>query len=262
MIYIVGNGMFGRVAHDLLEANGFESKIIDNNQENAGTKASGNITKPSWVSGLGKESDLAYKELDTLYGLDKISPKFVGKSIDLFYVARKKFRKNPDISDTVTEVGDGWVETERLGRLEGTILVAAGVWSSELIPMPQIDTIVGISFIFDKSDHEPKFSVWAPYKQAISYPISGWQIWFGDGTAIKKKNFDVMKRLADSINRAKSHGIETPPHVTHIGYRPYVKNHKDGYFDQVYGKTWVSTGGGKNGIVLAAIQARKFLETL
>lgn len=260
MIYIVGNGLFGRIAHDMLRANNIESIIIDSDKSGSGTSASGNITKPSWVSGLGDLGKQAYKDLDKLYGLEKFSPEIAfGKSIDLYYVPRTKILNKPHLIREVTEVGDGQL---KIGEqiLQGKVLVAAGVWSGHLVPMPVIDNVKGVSFIFKEPSYKPKFSVWAPYKQAISYGHDS-EVWFGDGTAIKEKNWDVLDRIAESLKRAQGHGLKNPIQVN-VGNRPYVKGHKDGYFKKVYDNTWVSTGGGKNGIVLAAIQARKFLEAI
>lgn len=258
-IYIVGSGLFGRIAHDMLAANGQPSTIVDTGASYSGSMASGNITKPSWITGLGKEAQVAYDDLNSLYGLNKISPKVLGKSIDLFYVSRSKTIKPPDIVDHVEHVGDGWLKFVDGRMLYGKILVAAGIWTERLVSMPPIDCIMGVSLLFD-GEHEPKFSAWAPYKQSISYGFEG-QTWFGDGTAIKYKNFDFSERTKATIKRAAEHGL-TNPVVTNIGSRPYVKGYKNGYFQQVHKNTWVSTGGGKNGITLAALQARKFMEAL
>ncbi len=262
VVYIIGNGLFGRVVSDLLTKNGVSNTVIDADRPNSGTKASGNITKPSWVSRLGQESVNAYEELDNLYGLQKISPEVVlGKHIDLFYVSRKHTIDTPHVVDNIIEVGDGWAKSAT-NTYEGKILVATGIWARELVPqMPAIEAITGVSFVFNKRNHKPQLSIWAPYKQAISYQMEDEKVWFGDGTAIKLRNFDEEVRKRDSLLRAQKHRL-TSVEETHVGYRPYVKDFKDGYFERVYPNTWVSTGGGKNGIVLAAIQARKFLEEI
>lgn len=259
-VYIIGNGLFGRLASDFLTEAGIENTVIDSEEKNSGTVASGNITKPSWVSGLGEPGKQAYKDLERLYGLEKFSAEIIlGKHLDLFYVARPKILNKEHITGKVTAVGDGWLELNGEYK-DGYILVAAGVWTEQLVDMPTIDNVTGVSFVFDKEEHKPQFSIWAPYKQSISYQYED-KVWFGDGTAIRNKNWQEEKRVADSLRRASEHGL-TNPAETNIGYRPYVKGHKDGYFEQVADNTWVSTGGGKNGIVLAAIQAQKFLEAI
>lgn len=260
-VYIVGNGMFGRIASDVLTTAGVENIVFDSELRNSGTRASGNITKPSWVSGLGETARQAYRNLDSLYGLEKFSPTIAfGKTIDLFFVPKVRMPYEKRIVGNVTEVGDGYLV---IGgeRKEGIILVAAGVWSEDLVSMPTIDSIVGCSFVFKKPNHTPQFSVWAPYKQAISYGYGlDDRVWFGDGTAIKAKNWQ-KERIDSSLLRAVSHGLNNPIEIN-VGYRPYVKGHKNGYFTQVFPNTWVSTGGGKNGIVLAMIQAQQFLKEI
>lgn len=240
---------------------GIDSITIDDKHPNAGSLASGNITKPSWVSGLGEAGKEAYRTLDSLYGLNKFSPSIgLGKTIDLYYVSREATIRPPNQIATVTKVGDGEIWFDDKHITDVTVLVAAGVWSWHLVDMPAIEIVAGVSMLYKKQDHEPQFDVWAPYKQSISYR-HGSQVWFGDGTAIKFKNFNEQKRVADSEQRALKHGLSNPEKIN-VGYRPYVKGHKNGYFSQVHENTWVSTGGGKNGIVLAAIQARQFLEAI
>lgn len=257
-VYIVGNGLFGRVASDMLTRAGIENIVYDNEEPKAGSLASGNITKPSWVSGLGDASRQAYKDLDDLYGLHKFSPEIaLGKHVDLFYVPREKVIQKPHTKATVEVVGDGWLRVDGQPKF-GPVLVAAGVWTSELVPTPAIQAITGVSFIFNKANHKPQFQLWAPYKQSISYSHDG-QVWFGDGQAIRKENWNPSDRIDKALKHAKEQGLEDPIEI-HTGYRPYVKDHKNGYFVQIYERTWISTGGGKNGIVLAAIQARAFLE--
>lgn len=266
-IYIVGGGMFGCVLKDFLAIAGVESTIIDMGKKHSGTSASGNITKPSWVTGLGDDAKRAYEDLDQVYGLDKFSPEVaLGKTIDLYYVPRWRFLQRTDIPAMAVEVGDGYVKTEIMGEgksqlLEGTIVVCAGVWCDELVEMPPIDRMMGISAIYyEPKGFKPQFKVWAPYKQAISY-AEGNHVWYGDGTAIKQANWDTAKRTHEFLVRAEKYGLTNPMGMS-MGLRPYVKGHKNGYLAQVHKNTWVNTGGGKNGIVLAAVQARKFMEWL
>lgn len=258
--FIVGNGLFGRIAYDLLALNGISSIIIDSLEPNSGTMASGNITKPSWVMGV-PEAKQAYEDLDYIYGLKKFSPAVaLGKTIDLYYVPRKHTIKAPHKIAKVVKVGDGEIELDSGEIYTGNVLIAAGYWCQELVPVPETEAIMGVSMTYWKTGHKPQFNMWAPYKQSISYG-DGSEVWFGDGTAIKAKNFKREERILASDKRAAEHGL-TNPATVNVGIRPYVKGHKNGYFAQVYPDTWVSTGGGKNGIVLAMIQARKFLEAI
>jgi len=267
-IVIVGGGMFGCLLRDFLAFSGIDDvTVIDSGEDFSGTKASGNVTKPSWVTGLGDDAKTAYTDLDQVYGLHQFSPEIgLGKTIDLFYVGRSNFQKEPDLNAVVTEVGDGFVKTYNpISKIEGGIndcivVVCAGAWSDQLVKMPELDAMTGVSFMFEKpKEFKPTFNVWAPYKQSVSYSYQD-KVWFGDGTAIKEKNWSI-ERVYRALERAADVGLESP-YETHVGYRPYVKGHKNGYLAQVFENTWVNTGGGKNGIVLAAVQARKFMEWL
>ena len=267
-IYIVGGGMFGQVAADFLRAKGLiDITIIDSREQYAATSCSGNLTKPSWITGLGKAAEQAYKDLDHLYGLIPIRAKApLGRAVDLFAVP--KFKNNNAVNARVLEIEDGRIKLQYPGEdpvwaNSDIVLVAAGVWSGQLISMPPVEKIVGVSLTFLGKNHPAQFSIWAPYKQAISYQCSENEVWFGDGTAIKSSRFYEPERVAASIRRAESHGLFLNNlSRSCIGYRPYVKGYKNGYFARVYERIWVSTGGGKNGIVLAVVQARKFWEEL
>jgi hypothetical protein len=260
-VHIIGNGLFGRIASDMLSREGIENVVYDADLPKSGSSASGNITKPSWVTGLGDAAKQAYRDLDDMYGLRKFEPTVgLGKKIELYYVHRDNIIGLPHVKAEVQ-----WLEDGRMGYddkiAEGPILVAAGVWCNQLVEMPHIEPVTGVSFIFRKpDDYHPQFNVWAPYKQAISYNYDKY-VWFGDGQAIKDKNWKE-ERVATALERARGHGLEDRPLEVNTGYRPYVWKHKNGYFAQVANKVWVSTGGGKNGIVLAAVQARQFLEEL
>lgn len=264
-VHIIGNGLFGRIASDMLTKEGIDNIVYDSGEKHSGSAASGNITKPSWVTGLGDAARQAYRDLDGMYGLHKFTPDVgLGRSIELFYVKRDQVLGLPAYQAKVTKVGDGNVTLDNGYYFSGPVLVAAGVWSNELLPeVPKIEPVTGVSFVFRKPEgYTSKFNVWAPYKQAISYPYERY-VWFGDGQAIKAKNWQD-ERIKKALERAKEHGLgldERPLH-TNVGYRPFVKGHKNGYFARVRDKVWVSTGGGKNGIVLAAAQARRFMEEL
>ena len=265
-VHIIGNGLFGRIASDMLSREGIANVVYDSEEAKSGSQASGNITKPSWVTGLGDTAREAYRDLDQMYGLHKFEPQVLpGKTIDLYYVHRSDVIGLPHVKATANINAQGHFEFEYVdgNRVEVTepVLVAAGVWTDRLAHIPVMQPITGVSFIFRKPEgYKPRFNAWAPYKQAISYD-DGNRVWFGDGQAIKDKNWKE-ERVATALERARGHGLEDKPLEINTGYRPYVWKHKNGYFAQTGEKTWVSTGGGKNGIVLAAVQARQFMKEL
>ncbi len=108
---------------------------------------------------------------------------------------------------------------------------------------------------------EARLHVWAPYRQSVAFNIEPGVAWFGDGTALKPESFKPH-HVARALHHAENLGLHPSGLIeTRVGIRPYVKGHV-GWFRQAGARCWVSTGGAKNGVVLAAVQARQFLEAL
>jgi hypothetical protein len=71
-IYIIGSGLFGSIARDLLRNEGYDAITIDANLRYAASTAAGCLIKPSWLSCLGNKYKDGMGTLDKLYGLTKI----------------------------------------------------------------------------------------------------------------------------------------------------------------------------------------------
>jgi len=263
-VVIVGAGLFGSIAAELCERNGFEVIVIDSREPRAGSKPAACLLKPSWMSALSRaEIDQGLELLDALYGLRLIEFTVNRlKKAQVYHVnpGRILLPSNRIVRDKVVAVGDGWVETKGGERYEGFVLVAAGIWSELLVPMQKQRALAGIALYF-KGTVKPSITVWAPYKQVVAFNIGPKRIWFGDGTSIQHKNFDEQERLRQSTERAKKYVSLTSPYNWVVGYRPAIPKQL-GYFEQVYKRTWVSSGGAKNGTIQAALQAQQFLECL
>ncbi len=262
-VVIVGAGLFGCIAADICRHAGRKVVLLDSNEEMSGSKPAACLMKPSWMTGLGKKVvTTGMSVLEELYGVREIEFVVNGlKRQDVFWVPPNKIlRRSDKIKDKVVEVRDGIVTTSSGTVYEGEVLVAAGVWTDLLVDIEPQDRLVGAALLYSgKTD--PEIHIWAPYRQAVKFNRTPNQIWFGDGTAIKHKNFDYSERVGASINRAeKIFGLSKPKSVI-VGSRPYTRGRK-GVFEQVYEHTWVSTGGAKNGTILAAYQASLFLEAI
>jgi hypothetical protein len=81
--------------------------------------------------------------------------------------------------------------------------------------------------------------------------------WFGDGTALIQKSFteDAIQR---TVSRAEELASITNGKVV-SGMRPYTKGEKNGVFRILAKGLAVSTGGAKNGTILAANHALSVL---
>jgi choline dehydrogenase-like flavoprotein len=273
-IIIVGAGLFGSVAATYARAAGHNVTVINEDRKYSASKASGCVLAPSWLSSLDKQDIAdAMAVLSCLYPVHDIEfqtnvlAKFKAKRVNPDDVLVR-----PDVVGQVTSVTDGTVkyldQDGRPGTLRGIVLVAAGIWSQELITqMPPIKGLYGCSLRISGQLFVPKISVYAPYRQAVGFQLNKKEVWFGDGTALVAKTWDSEERprvLKTRERAADMMGISSGAlkGTVSIGARPYVEGHKSGYLEQLSPKLWVSTGGAKNGTVLAALQALRFVEAL
>jgi glycine/D-amino acid oxidase-like deaminating enzyme len=268
MIIVIGAGLFGSMATALARKAGYEVCLIDNNSPYAASRCSGNLFKPSWLDSLGAEkSEIAYKTLHYLFNVQKVEcalRPLLNKIISLDWVDPAESLLRPDLKATVQEVSDGYVRTVEGKKISGRVLVAAGVWSEELVAMPKIKRLMGASLRIRGQVKQPSIYMWAPYKHAVAYNITENEIWAGDGAAIIAKNW-TAERVDSLRNHAtKFFGVHLKPGHFEVreGARPYVEGFKQGFFARVAPRTWVSTGGAKNGAILAAYQAAQFVEGL
>jgi hypothetical protein len=85
------------------------------------------------------------------------------------------------------------------------------------------------------------------------------ETWFGDGTSIIEKNF-VQEHKDRTRERASEMANIQGRIIT--GIRPYIKGDGLGFFQRLSNNLIVSTGGAKNGTILAASHAIRLLEEL
>lgn len=271
-IIVVGNGLFGSIAATYARAQGHTVTVISEERKYAASKASGCVLAPSWLSSLDKPDIAdAMAVLEYLYTVHPIEfqtnvlAKFKAHRVDPDAVLVK-----PDVVGQVTSVTDGSVkylnQDGKPGTLRGTVLVAAGIWSQELITqMPPIKGLYGCSLRIPGQLVVPRISVYAPYRQAVGFQLNKKEVWFGDGTALIAKTWDAEERERVAKTTARASDMMEAPiarATVFCGARPYVEGHKSGYLEQLSPKLWVSTGGAKNGTVLAALQALRFEESL
>lgn len=268
-VVVVGNGLFGSITATLARAEGHKVTVISNKRPHAASGASGCVLAPSWLSSLERRQiDTAMEVLKALYSVHdmvfstNLLKKFPAQRIDPAEVLVE-----PDVFDKVDEVSNGFVRCgEKTWR--GKVLVAAGVWCEELLDglLPPMRGLYGASLLVPGALAEPRIHVYAPYRQAVAFQISKGFVWFGDGTALVQKTW--MKRGAgvESIEATRTRAAtlmklrsESNKIKINVGIRPYVEGHKAGYFAKLHPNTWVSTGGAKNGTVLAAWQAHRFV---
>jgi glycine/D-amino acid oxidase-like deaminating enzyme len=268
-VIIVGAGLFGSIAAALARRHGHDVTVIDNKEEHSASKASGCVLAPSWLTSLSSEqTQRAMEVLGSLYRVQDTA--LLNPTTGLTFKAKQVHPDDilvvPDIAAKVEAVGDGWAQYEGT-KLKGTVLVAAGVWSESLVEMPKVRGLYGASVrVAGVRLEQPSITVYAPYRQAVAVNLPGnREVWFGDGTALIEATWakEGGERIAKTLERfAKITGIKAARPKVRVGARPYVEDYKAGYFAQAGDRLWVSTGGAKNGTVLAAWQAWRFLEAL
>lgn len=268
MITIVGAGLFGAVARDLLRARGIACQTIDDGRPLAGSYPAGCLTKPSWLASVTNR-DAAMSLLDQLYGRRTIPIRVGPLKLDsVAHYPPAAILRPADIRGTVVSVNpqDASVRLSdgRLIRADA-VLVAAGVWCRELLPEHfsgiRLTALQGCSQRFAGALPEARLKVWAPFKQSVAFNIEPGVVWFGDGTALKPESFN-QTHVERSLAHAEDVGLDRSALIeTRIGLRPYVRG-QAGWFRRVGPRCWVSTGGAKNGVVLAAAQAIQFLNEI
>lgn len=265
-VVIVGAGLFGSMAAKLCAENGFQVTVIDAKYKEAGSAPAACLIAPSWIVGLGKKADIGMKVLHKLYAVKSIQFRMNKMlTIEANWINPRTILKLSSVEivkDEVIEVYENGIACTANKCYTGEVLIAAGVWCDQLVDMPPIQQLTGAALLYN-GVVEPEINVWAPYKQAVQFNISSSKVWFGDGTSILRKNFGEH-RIEDSIKRASKYLSKYKlkgPNKVIVGRRPYIKGEK-GYFKKLGAAVYVSTGGAKNGTVLAAYQAQQFLEAI
>src|SRR5690606_3724879 len=252
----------------LARARGIPVTVVDSGEAWAASPASGCVLAPSWLSSLTRaQINVAMdvlEELFTVHALDfrtnLVKARFAARRVETAEVLVE-----PGVRARVGRGQKGCVERGGGGELGGDgVLVAAGIGAADLVPAPPIRALWGASLRFpDATLPEPRLHMYAPYRQAVSFQMANGGVWFGDGTALVTGTWqrEADERAKRTIARAEDLFDLRGP-VGRSGARPYVEGHKAGYFYKAAPRVWVSTGGAKNGTVLAAAQAAEFVRAL
>ena len=205
VLYIVGGGLFAPGGGAL---KGIEAVVFDPGISGAASHAAAGLFKEAWA---GKKLHEHYQQalpiLEKLYGIRSINLTRDDGGIESFLCVppTKILEANP-VRETVTAVGDGWLEAGAK-RYEGWIFVAAGVWSGAFLPGLDILGKAGSSFVF-AGERPARIREIAHGRQSIAFARDPGSTFFSDGTA-EINHANEHDRL--SLERAAGLGlVETP----------------------------------------------------
>lgn len=266
-VIVIGAGLFGSIAATLARAHGHDVTVVDAARPWAASKASGCVLAPSWLSALDRtQIDTGMGVLEELYQVERVDFRGpLGITFKAHRIDPRKVLLTPDFVDVVQSVSSRGVRLERAGDLRGVVLVAAGIESHKLLPqIPVVKGLWGASLRIQGQLDEPRIHVYAPYRQAVAFNLDRRSVWMGDGTSLVESTWQktAPERVAQTTQRAAELFRLTGKTSVAIGARPSVAGYKAGLFAKVMPNVWVSTGGAKNGTMLAAWQAHQFLQEL
>lgn len=276
---VVGSGLFGQVIRKHLISLGMQVHMMDADAPNPGSKPSASLMKPSWFRGMGaRYTDPALELLDRHYGVHDLSFR-VGparlsgvKWCDPWRITAPGAERAlvQSVGQGFVQVGGtsglGWQHTKPRRHEAKLIIVAAGVWTSQLLPVPGLEGKMGAACLFPhRQIDEPFISPWAPYKQLVAFNLNE-HVWVGDGSAIKPSNWTPKRRDKTVERCAQAVGLDRSGMRVLEGNRPYVpKQHLNGrpcYLEEREPGLWIATGGAKNGTIAAGWCAHEIGEAV
>lgn len=276
-VIIVGGGLFGSILAVALMDQGRDVIVIDDQREAAGSLAAGCVMRPSWLTSLAEQHGPAMALLARLFGsfrelpfdvvLGPATQTVLCHWVDPGEVMTGRWHSAPSRALAI----DGHTVTYDEGgcTLRATaplIIVAAGIWTAELLPELRglVTAKWGVSFRHREKRLARNFiRPWAPFKQVVglnwnSPTPSG--VWVGDGRALNHwTDADTeasRARCALQVNLWPGATLDAT-----VGARPYAKTGgAPALLQEVRPGVWAATGGAKNGTAAAAWCALRLME--
>lgn len=273
---VIGAGLFGSIIAKRLRSIGQNVLVVDDQQPEAGSRPAACLMKPGWFSGLGKDVyEPSLRLLDAQYGVHDIAFEVarVGPKATVHWCDPRKILLQTDLVGRVFAIEKGcftdneWkvgvTNTESRAYSARNLVVAAGVWSRQLMDIPQLEGRAGVAYTWANEQlAQPFINVWAPYKQTVGFNRSPDEVWCGDGTTIKPNNW-TPEREHQSLQRcARAVGLPEERAERLYGIRPYVPKAKPCLLEERAPGLWLATGGAKNGTIAAGYCAHVIGEAL
>jgi len=270
---VVGAGIVGGTIFKSLLTQGRKVLLLDDQQEQSGSNASGGHFKPSWVSSMRSDDyEDSVETLNDLWGVveeehrlkplggttyvSRVNPDSIKRNLSKYITSGKVTDVVArDSNCPVVLYSDQGIIKEVRTKL---VIVAAGVWSPSILDLPVIiKQKKGVSFRFRGKIKSAFIKHWAPYKQIVAHQ-QGRDIWIGDGTAILEANWTRAKTRECEDRCKTALGFKNPPKKTKVGLRPYCPTGDDPCLCvELHKNIWVATGSGKLGTIAAGWSANK-----
>jgi hypothetical protein len=254
-LLIVGGGLFGSQAAAYARCRGIAAHVFDPGLPGAASGAAAGLFKETWMARKWQDHYLrAVPLLDRLYGIRTVQLTQDDGTPGAFqFVPPTAILESEPIRETVTAVGDGWLEAGDR-RHEGWVYVAAGVWSPQFLPGLSVVGKAGAAFAFPGAGAGRIRSL-APGRQALAFERDAGRTYFSDGTAEVEYTEDHDRQ---TLARATALGLDGPPIERYWGRRPYTPGGP--VFRKIANRTWLATGGRKMGTIFGASFARRLIE--
>jgi glycine/D-amino acid oxidase-like deaminating enzyme len=254
-LLVVGAGLFGSQAAAYARSKGIEALLFDPALPGAASPAAAGLFREDWAGKkLHQHFRNALPVLERLYAIGQVSlTDDDGSKQSFLFVPPSAILEPHPIAETVTAVGDGWLEAG--GRVyQGCIYVAAGIWCPQFLPALAVYGKAGSAFLF-RGEREGHIRQVGRGHQAVAFVRDPGSTYFSDGTAERQYTGEHDQA---TLVRAAAMGLTDEPHRRHWGCRPYTPGGPA--FVQVASRTWLATGGRKMGTILGASFARRLVE--
>ena len=255
-LLIVGAGLFGSQAAAYARRKGIEAKVFDPGLVGAASPAAAGLFKEAWMPQKWRgHYHQALPLLEQLYGIRTIRLTHDDGTAESFHCVPPTTILEPNpIRQTVTAVGDGWLEAAGV-RHEGWVYLAAGVWCEPFVPGLRIIGKAGAAFVFS-GERAGRIRNVAHGQQAIAFVRDPGCTHFSDGTA-ETEYREEHDRL--TLERASALGLIDAPIQRIWGRRPYTPGGP--LFQRLGQRAWLATGGRKMGTIMGAAFARRLIES-
>ncbi|MBI3823303.1 MAG: NAD(P)/FAD-dependent oxidoreductase [Planctomycetes bacterium] len=254
-LLMVGGGLFGSQAAAYARRRGIEALVFDAGLPGAASPAAAGLFKEAWAGKkLRHHFDRALPILDQLYGIRHVDLTHDDGSKETFlFVPPTAILEPTPIRQTVTAVGDGWLEAGG-ERHEGWVYIAAGIWCETFHAGLGVYGKAGAAYVF-AGEREGRLRPISHGRQSIAFVRDAGMTHISDGTA---ERVYLLEHDQQTLDRAASLGLTQPPIQRLWGQRPYTPGGP--VFLKIGQRTWLATGGRKMGTILGASFAQLLVD--